>query len=51
MAHRTISPVGGTANYELRLCEGQSRFDVIYGAVTQRQHQRNRGSTEKRHRL
>src|SRR5215217_2341496 len=25
----------GTANYELRLYEGQSRFDVIYGAVGQ----------------
>jgi hypothetical protein len=26
---------GGTANHELRLYEGQSRFDVIYGVVTQ----------------
>jgi hypothetical protein len=26
---------GGTANFELRLYEGQSRFDVIYGAVSQ----------------
>jgi hypothetical protein len=26
---------GGTANHELRLYEGQSRFDVIYGTVTQ----------------
>ena len=25
----------GAANYELRLYEGQSRFDVIYGAVDQ----------------
>ena len=27
-------PGSGTANYELRLYEGQSRFDVIYGTVT-----------------
>jgi hypothetical protein len=26
---------GGSANYELRLYEGQSRFDVIYGSVSQ----------------
>jgi hypothetical protein len=26
---------GGTANYELRLYEGQSRFDIVYGAITQ----------------
>ena len=26
---------GGSANYELRLYEGQSRFDVIYGSATQ----------------
>jgi hypothetical protein len=26
---------GGNANYELRLYEGQSRFDVIYGSATQ----------------
>src|SRR5207302_4959983 len=26
---------GGSANYELRLYEGQTRFDVIYGAVSQ----------------
>src|SRR5207247_1113848 len=26
---------GGTANYELRLYEGQTRFDVIYGTVSQ----------------
>src|SRR5262245_6040336 len=26
---------GGSANYELRLYEGQSRFDVIYGTVSQ----------------
>jgi hypothetical protein len=27
-------PGTGTANFELRLYEGQSRFDVIYGSVT-----------------
>ena len=27
-------PGSGTANFELRLYEGQSRFDVIYGTVT-----------------
>jgi hypothetical protein len=27
-------PGSGTANYELRLYEGQTRFDVIYGTVT-----------------
>ena len=29
----SISRGSGTANYELRLYEGQSRFDVIYGTV------------------
>ena len=29
-----ISPNTGTANLELRLYEGQSRFDVIYGTVS-----------------
>ena len=27
-------PGSGTANFELRLYEGQTRFDVIYGTVT-----------------
>src|SRR6185312_13454161 len=27
-------PGSGTANFELRLYEGQSRFDIIYGSVT-----------------
>jgi hypothetical protein len=27
-------PGSGTANFELRLYEGQSRFDIIYGTVT-----------------
>ena len=31
---RTISQGSGTANFELRLYEGQSRFDVIYSTVT-----------------
>ena len=30
-----ISQAAASANYELRLYEGQSRFDVIYGTVTQ----------------
>ena len=39
-----------TANYELRLYEGQSRFDVIYGTVAHRQQQRHSGSAERRYR-
>ena len=27
-------PRSGTANFELRLYEGQSRFDIIYGTLT-----------------
>ena len=33
MAHRPTSVAPARANYELRLYEGQSRFDVIYGTV------------------
>ena len=31
---RRSFPGSGTANLELRLYEGQTRFDVIYGTVT-----------------
>ena len=41
-------PGSGTANFELRLYEGQSRFDVIYGYCGQRQHQRHRRSAKGR---
>ena len=39
-----------TANYELRLYEGQKRFDVIYGTATTAT-QRHSRSAEERHRL
>ena len=35
MAHLLFQQAAAAANYELRLYEGQSRFDVIYGAVAQ----------------
>ena len=35
MAHLLFHSGSGAANYELRLYEGQSRFDVIYGTVDQ----------------
>ena len=41
-------PNTGTANLELRLYEGQTRFDVIYGPGGQRQHERNRRGAERR---
>ena len=39
------------ANYELRLYEGQTRFDVIYGTVDHGQHQRHGWSAAERQRL
>ena len=42
-------PGSGSANFELRLYEGQSRFDVIYGYCGQRQHIGYCGGTERRH--
>ena len=44
-------PGTGTANFELRLYEGQTRFDVIYGTVTNGNTIGNGGSAEERHRL
>ena len=44
-------PGSGTANFELRLYEGQSRFDVIYGTIDQRQLIGHSRSAEERHGL
>ena len=41
-------PGSGNAKFELRLYEGQSRFDVIYGYCGHRQHQRHRRSAKGR---
>ena len=43
MAGAVHFPGSGTANFELRLYEGQTRFDVIYGQVGQRQHMATAG--------
>ena len=40
-------PGTGSAGFELRLYEGQSRFDVIYGYCGHRQHQLHRRSAER----
>ena len=42
-------PGSGSANFELRLYEGQSRFDVIYGTVTNGNTSATAGSAERRH--
>ena len=44
-------PGSGSANFELRLYEGQTRFDVIYGTVTNGNTSGHGGSAEERHRL
>ena len=44
-------PGSGSANFELRLYEGQTRFDVIYGTVSGRQHIGHSGSAERRRML
>ena len=41
-------PGSGSAGFELRLYEGQCRFDVIYGTVSGEQHQRHCRSAEER---
>ena len=46
----STSPASGGANYELRLYEGQTRFDVIYGTWI-RATQRHSWSAEERQRL
>ena len=39
------------ANFELRLYEGQNKFDVIYGTLERRQQQRHGGSAVQRYLL
>ena len=51
MAYCPISNGSGGANYELRLYEGQTHFDVIYGTVDQGNSQRHGGSAAERQRL
>ena len=51
MARVLLLRDGSSANYELSLYEGQTRFDVIYGTVSQGNTQRHSGSAEERHRL
>ena len=42
-------PGSGSAGFELRLYEGQLRFDVIYGTVSERQHIGHSRSAERQH--
>ena len=44
-------PGSGSANFELRLYEGQRRFDVIYGTLTNGNTIGHSRSAEKRHHL